>query len=136
MEIQIGDQGGDYEIQSFVIRVMQIPYATEDEAKAYPHFQAQLKCKGRKPPKQLQYTLAYFDAGGDFLGFDEHTTYDGSDSSLLRVSIPISVPEQAVRATLDIKKVNNIDGLGCAAILMLFIGLVVGLVVGYGIFSP
>lgn len=105
MEISITSDN-KYDVINHIIRDVHIYLEDEKHLSLVPHLQVQLAVSNNKAESQIHYVLTYFDKEGSFLGFDESAMFSAPNQKDVSVSFPLSIPDTADRARLEVKDLS------------------------------
>ncbi len=105
MEISITSDN-KYDVINHIIRDVHIYLEDEKHLSLVPHLQVQLAVSNNKAESQIHYVLTYFDKEGNFLGFDESAMFSAPNQKDVSVSFPLSIPDTADRASLEVKDLS------------------------------
>jgi hypothetical protein len=105
MEISITSDN-KYDVINHIIRDVHIYLEDEKHLSLVPHLQVQLAVSNNKAESQIHYVLTYFDKEGSFLGFDESAMFSAPNQKDVSVSFPLSIPDTADRASLEVKDLS------------------------------
>ncbi len=80
----------------------------EDCEKEFPtdHFQALVDDRRKKKNDTISCRIIYEDKDGVFLGLDEEAIYGVGKSHEIVISMPVTIPENAVKAKIDLEEIS------------------------------
>jgi len=104
MEIEVIRNDNFLEIKESTIRkINQYCAECEKEYKA-DHFQALVSDRRKKKNNSFSCRIIYENKDEKFLGVDEDIIYGNDNTNEIVISMPITVPETAVKAKVDINE--------------------------------
>ena len=131
MEIEFIKNDNFLDVKEFIIRKIK-RYCDECEKEySSDHFQALVTDRRKKKDATLSCRIRYENKNGEFVGVDEDTIYGVGNTTEIVVSMPVTVPETAVKAKVDIEErsypgyseySDYILGAGIIALLVALIG--------------
>jgi len=130
MNIEFKQIGSKFQLENYVLRDINEYYGEKGQLQVVPHFQAILKDNRQFRKGNLYFLLTYYDENGNFKGFDEHVWWSGVQSRSLSISMPITIPENTVKAIFTVeeqkyKDNNEFVGLLILIIILFFVGFAI-----------
>ena len=111
MDIEFENTDQSLRVLEYVIREIEYDFEGEGPNKA-PHFQARILTQDFDCSGNINCLISYYGVDSGFLGLDEQLiwTHDAEEGDPIPLSMPITIPEDAVRAVVRFNYSKSEEG--------------------------